>query len=89
MCIRDSYNSAHKRVNNNVNLRYDWNESADNNDTAIHVSDPYIASHKRLIKKLAGLLALFHRTAIPSQTPVSYTHLPTSTAIIRRGNRKL
>ena len=25
------YNSAHKRVNNNVNLRYDWNESADNN----------------------------------------------------------
>ena len=21
----------HKRVNNNVNLRYDWNESADNN----------------------------------------------------------
>ena len=25
------YNSSHKRVNNNVNLRYDWNESADNN----------------------------------------------------------
>lgn len=25
------YNSSHKRVNNNVKLRYDWNESVDNN----------------------------------------------------------